>query len=452
MVKIIIDNGRSDFYQWDLNQLVRISGCVHKCRVHFAQGGEPLTVDTTTHEDGTITAPVPNIMLQIPKALTCFVYIYDDPEDAERYTIAARRFYVHERPKPVDYVYTETEVKTWEALMDAVNADLEHINEAEAEREAQERQRETNEEQRNSTHGRAMENVERAVADAREATTQAQIAADWANSAGNEAQRAVDSMSSSFANSLKADKSGSIIRISDVSPLQEDISVHLTSDTLDTFEGVRVKKRGKNLTPVKYYSKTSTAAEATSCGITFTLNDDGTVHAQGVATANALFYITTTNDAGCALFKAGTYFVSGCPSGGSATSYYFNVRTLDQSRAFNDIGGGALMTLTEDTKLVMLLRVNKGTDISQGITFKPQIELGVYPTDYEKPADAIDCQVEADGSIYYFEPFGEHTTIEVDSPDAKINAKYSRDINKAFAEIYSIMQVTAVAAVSDLSL
>lgn len=67
---------------------------------------------------------------------------------------------------------------------------------------------------------------------------------------------------------------------------------------------------GKNL--LKNIAKTST-----SNGITFTVNDDGSVTVNGTATAGAWLNLT-----GKLLLPAGTYMLSGCPKGGVYASTY----------------------------------------------------------------------------------------------------------------------------------
>lgn len=99
-------------YQWDLNRQIAVN--VDCDEVHFAvpNSTEALSVDIH-EEDGQRLANVPNILLQ--EAGTLKVYAYVAGED-ESYTLLCRSFKVLSRPKPTGYVYTETEVLTWESL------------------------------------------------------------------------------------------------------------------------------------------------------------------------------------------------------------------------------------------------------------------------------------------------------------------------------------------------
>ena len=453
MIKIKIANGRDYFYQWDLNQLVTVSGCAHKCRVHFVQDGEPLTVDTTTHEDGTVTAPVPNIMLQQPKPVTCYVYVYDDPADAERYTIKARRFQVHERPKPVDYVYKETEVKTWEALMKAVNTDLSHINEAEALREKAEVQRKTAETKRTERFLQNMDLVEQATNQANTATQNANTAANWAYQAGNAARDTVMTMKDTFSNALKGEQIGAAVKITDLSPVQEYIDVRLTSDTLTDFLPVGVKVLGVNSLRYPYSDSTKTQN-----GVTFTDNGDGSITISGKAEGGrALFnfsgdYMVDYSH----LVEGAVYCLSArtdsptVPSGISLVCNYYYSTSKHTGWMACQMNGIKTSAYPDDAiGLRCYINVAEGVTFDEPLTVWPQLEVGTKLTSFEQFVEPEPRYPEPDGSFYYFQPVGENITIITDNPEVKIVAKYSRDINKAFAEMYSILQTSGVAALSD---
>ena len=93
--------GATFFYQWDLNQQLSVTG--DATEIHFAQpdGTTALVVPV---ENGLAT--IPNILLQNSGTLTAYAYAPDRTLTKQRWTIVARQ-------KAEDYVYTETEVKTW---------------------------------------------------------------------------------------------------------------------------------------------------------------------------------------------------------------------------------------------------------------------------------------------------------------------------------------------------
>lgn len=107
-----IFDGRKDFFQWDLNQKIIISEKVD--RVHFVISGKIEATEVKT-EDEQFVADVPNIMLQSSGCLNVYAYVMGE-DDEESYTKIEEYFVIKGRPKPPDYVYTETEVLNYETV------------------------------------------------------------------------------------------------------------------------------------------------------------------------------------------------------------------------------------------------------------------------------------------------------------------------------------------------
>lgn len=113
-----IANGRKALWQWDLNQQLTVAGdCTE---VHYLNKGSPSTL-TVDVKDG--KADIPNILLQRPGRLVVYAYIIDAQD---HHTKVCETFGITPRPKPAEYVYTETEVKTWNDLQSQIGdlADL----------------------------------------------------------------------------------------------------------------------------------------------------------------------------------------------------------------------------------------------------------------------------------------------------------------------------------------
>lgn len=107
-----IYDGRKNFFQWDLNQKVIVAEKVD--RVHFEIGGK-IEATEVKEEDGTFVADVPNIILQIAGKLLVYAYIMGEG-DEESITKVKDCFSINGRAKPPDYVYTETEVLSYETI------------------------------------------------------------------------------------------------------------------------------------------------------------------------------------------------------------------------------------------------------------------------------------------------------------------------------------------------
>lgn len=107
-----IANGRKALWQWDLNQQLTVDGdCTE---VHYLDRGVPSTL-TVAVKDG--KADIPNILLQKAGRLVVYAYIIDAQD---HHTKVCETFGIAPRPKPAEYVYTETEVKTWSDLQSQI--------------------------------------------------------------------------------------------------------------------------------------------------------------------------------------------------------------------------------------------------------------------------------------------------------------------------------------------
>lgn len=107
-----IANGRKALWQWDLNQQLTVAGSCTE--VHYLDKGSPSTL-TVAVKDG--KADIPNILLQKAGRLIVYAYIIDAQD---HHTKICETFGIAARPKPNDYVYTETEVKTWSDLQSQI--------------------------------------------------------------------------------------------------------------------------------------------------------------------------------------------------------------------------------------------------------------------------------------------------------------------------------------------
>lgn len=108
-----IYDGRSDFYQWDTGRKLIVSD-PDITQVHFSDivDGTALVCDVYDYE-GVRVADVPNILLQTEWKINAYAYLKD-------HTKVSAAFKVIARPKPADYVYTETEVRNYDSLLEMI--------------------------------------------------------------------------------------------------------------------------------------------------------------------------------------------------------------------------------------------------------------------------------------------------------------------------------------------
>lgn len=112
-------DGRRAFHQWDTGRqlIVHDTTCTE---AHFSNGHSGSSLVCKVFDQGELrVVNVPNILLQDTRSITVFGFV---EEDSGGYTRRAVVFPVRPRPKPEDYVYTETEVLSYSTLAARVEA------------------------------------------------------------------------------------------------------------------------------------------------------------------------------------------------------------------------------------------------------------------------------------------------------------------------------------------
>ena len=131
-----------------------------------------------------------------------------------------------------------------------------------------------------------------------------------------------------------------------------------------------VVAKSPNLIPYPFSRATS------ANGITATYNDDGSVTLNGTATGTDAYFWQSSE----IYFKAGvTYTVSGCPAGGSRTTYAITGLGWIPF----DAGEGSTFTPDKDEKRSLAIFVKKGTTVDN-LTFYPMLVKGTKALPYQK--------------------------------------------------------------------
>ena len=115
-------------------------------------------------------------------------------------------------------------------------------------------------------------------------------------------------------------------------------------------------------------------------GVTITALNDGRLLITGESDSNVFTFPLPSMT-----LSAGTYTLSGCPSGGGASSYRMDVRVdnvaIDSS---TDSGSGATFTISEETTCKVHIRIGAQYAFpTGGVIFAIQLELGSTATFYE---------------------------------------------------------------------
>ena len=108
MIKLA--DGRGSLYQWDTGRQVECDAE----QVHFSNHHYGTSIDVDV-KDGKAT--IPNQLLTSATPLKAWAWVKDSNGE---YTKEEQIFIVERRNKPSDYVYTPTEIKTWQDLQNQI--------------------------------------------------------------------------------------------------------------------------------------------------------------------------------------------------------------------------------------------------------------------------------------------------------------------------------------------
>ncbi len=141
----------------------------------------------------------------------------------------------------------------------------------------------------------------------------------------------------------------------------------------------------ENLTPYPYSNVTGRV----HLGITYTVNADGSITANGTATGLSSFYIRARGTEPYWYLKEGTYELSGCPSGGSLTTYCLALQGLSSEGTGTenlalDYGSGRTCTIDSakaSRPKQMVIHIYNGTTVNN-LTFYPMLEKGTIAHEY----------------------------------------------------------------------
>ena len=157
---------------------------------------------------------------------------------------------------------------------------------------------------------------------------------------------------------------------------------------------------GKNLIPYPFKETTHT-----DNGITFTDNGDGTITANGTATDRSVFIMVFRGEA--TPIPAGDYVLTGCPSGGSASTYRVALNHIEEGLTAGvdlayDYGSGKKVSLDHDCNYGVFVRIEPNVTVSN-LVFKPMLyreNLVTYPfRETTKTASGITFTDNGDGTI-----------------------------------------------------
>lgn len=162
-------------------------------------------------------------------------------------------------------------------------------------------------------------------------------------------------------------------------PKENDIWINTTTAIHHydfSAEQPHLVSKNKNLITYPFVNTTITKS-----GITFTDNGDGTITANGTATAGISF-LFSYRDANTMLIPPGTYVLTGGTSSAGVSLKYTEDNWATEN-ALEAWSGTATLTITKPVKAFAMIWVKSGTKLTNAV-FKPQLEKGSTATSFVK--------------------------------------------------------------------
>lgn len=166
-------------------------------------------------------------------------------------------------------------------------------------------------------------------------------------------------------------------------------------DIIDKLLNAALEQVAMCRTVIGYDSKNllkNTAISETVNGITFTVNDDGTVSASGTATEAAILTVGSEFK-----FEQGkSYIISGCPlGGGSEATYRVEAGNETDGYAIFDYGVGQECAFAENKIYNVRIFIAAGKTVTD-LIFKPMIRYAViHDSTYQKYVPSIEDRLSA---------------------------------------------------------
>ena len=204
--------------------------------------------------------------------------------------------------------------------------------------------------------------------------------------------------------------------------LEEGTAVTAYAPYLEDISAVQVGVCGKNI----FFS----SSEREECkGITAEKTKDGTFHVYGTGDGTGDFRMDMDMD-----LPMGKYTGSGCPKGGSSTTWFVEFYNQNTGKDSKDYGDGVAFETSAIQTISVSLVVRSGQTVD--LVFKPMIEVGTGDKVYEPFKAPALYFPDSNGEITVASRFPV-TTLLGNTNGVAIDCTYNRDINKAFEELYN---------------
>jgi hypothetical protein len=243
---------------------------------------------------------------------------------------------------------------------------------------------------------------------------------------------------------LKGNVSGNPISIKDVSPIEHNVGVKLSSDTITDFSGTKVSVGGANLLNMDRTAGTFTSGTANTEKREFEF--DKFYVGYNRANYYAPIYTTATLQDGVFTITGTGYYGVGIPfevkpntqyvfSGEVTNNPYCTFTYYDKDGNYlSAVGGIATGVTTPSNATVAVLCIAPTNDRTVTAT-NLQIEYGTSATEYEEYIEPTEYTANANGVVAGVKSRYPSMSFSTDTEGVSISVDYYRDIDKIFAAL-----------------
>ena len=227
-----------------------------------------------------------------------------------------------------------------------------------------------------------------------------------------------------FSNALKGTASGEVVSITDVSPIEHNVAVKLSSDAITDFSTVNVNAYGKNLINADNFVNAQ-----------FVKNDDGSYTFTKTSSSNRSTKYIKTSD----VIPVGKkiYFSINSVEG-TASGLVVQIHYKDDSYVSwgNITPTKKTLSLTLTKEILEIRLYFNQTEADGAYLNISGIQFGVdADTSYEPYKEPITYTPNADGTVEGVKSIYPNMTLMPSEQGVLVECEYNRDLNKAFEEI-----------------
>ena len=236
---------------------------------------------------------------------------------------------------------------------------------------------------------------------------------------------------------LKGLITGNVVAANDVSPLEHDLQVQLSSDTITDFSSVKVQRYGLNLLKFPYYdygySKSYEINKPfTRSGVEFTFFADGRIKAVGTATSDA-----AVNIGRYSMIKGLSFYDTG------------GVNSVTGQKGYSF---SPYICLNSGSLKLIFIHIPKGKTIDT--ILEPMWVKGTFNTTtmpaFELYREPQTVTANTDGTVDGLTSISPNITLIPDTEGVVVDCEYYKDIDSAYLQDAIIPEATGEAvAISD---